>query len=194
MPAYPYPGTEESSWFPALVSTFLAVALVLSDQAQTILPDDFVSHALSCGILAMTFFCMYILLKSSFSRRKVVKHPVSHSNVSERQDGASLRILRGVIKKYSEKKEWGVVGVRESESDSESDDETMVRFMRSERDRVGLQPGDHVIFRAVPDPHMQGWLLAETIWKAPPEEANKLSSKPDSLAKRKVPQTVGRAD
>ena len=60
--------------------------------------------------------------------------------------------------------------MRESESDSESDDETMVRFMRSERDRVGLQPGDHVIFRAVPDPHMQGWLVAETIWKAPPEE------------------------
>eukprot|EP00439_Symbiodinium_sp_Y106_P032500 s1379_g3.t2 len=88
MPAYPYPGTEESSWFPALASTFLAVALVLCDQAQTILPDDFFSHALSCGILAMTFFCMYILLKSSFSRRKVVKHPVSHSNVSERQDGA----------------------------------------------------------------------------------------------------------
>ena len=47
MPAYPYPGTEESSWFPALASTFLAVALVLCDQAQTILPDDFFSHALS---------------------------------------------------------------------------------------------------------------------------------------------------
>ena len=123
-----------------------------------------------CGILAMTFFCMYILLKSSFSHRKVAKRPVSLGSVSERQDETSLRILRGVIKKYSEKKEWGVVGVRESESDSESDDETMVRFMRSERDRVGLQPGDHVIFRAVPDPHMKGWLLAETIWKAPPEE------------------------
>ncbi|CAE6945450.1 unnamed protein product [Symbiodinium natans] len=188
----PYPGTEESSWFPALVCTFLAIALVLSDEAQTILPDDVFSHALSCGILAMAFFCMYILIKSSF-RRKAVKNPLGHTSVSERRETAPLRILRGVIKKYSEKKEWGVIGVRESESDSESDDETMVRFLRSERDRVGLQPGDPVIFRAIPDPHMQGWLLAETIWKAP-QEASRPPAQPDSLAKRKVPQAAPKAD
>ena len=114
---------------------------------------------------------MYILIKSSF-RRKAVKNPLGHTSVSERRETAPLRILRGVIKKYSEKKEWGVIGVRESESDSESDDETMVRFLRSERDRVGLQPGDPVIFRAIPDPHMQGWLLAETIWKAPQDTSS----------------------
>ena len=53
------------------------------------------------------------------------------------------------------------------DSDSESDVELRVRFLRSERDRIDLKGGEHVIFRAVKDQQLEGWLLAETIWKAP---------------------------
>lgn len=73
--------------------------------------------------------------------------------------------MKGVVQKYSEKKEWGTISVHDS--DSESDVELRVRFLRSERDRIDLKGGEHVIFRAVKDQHLEGWLLAETIWKAP---------------------------
>lgn len=72
--------------------------------------------------------------------------------------------MKGVVQRYSEKKEWGTIAVH-NDSDSESDVETRVRFLRGERDRLGLRPGDSIIFRAVEQ--MDGWLLAETIWKAP---------------------------
>mmetsp|Transcript_2772 Transcript_2772/g.4716 ORF Transcript_2772/g.4716 Transcript_2772/m.4716 type:complete len:191 (+) Transcript_2772:14-586(+) len=188
----PYPGTEENSWWPALCCTILSVGLVVSDPAQEILPDDFFSHAMSAGILAMAFFCMYIAVKSGCGRRLgAPKKVASHSSVAGKEDVPEMKIMRGVIKKYSEKKDWGVISVQENESDSDSDDETRVRFLRTERDRVGLQPGDPVVFRAVADPEMKGWLLAETIWRAPPDLQMR---KPHTLAKRHVSHAPPTAD
>ena len=48
-----------------------------------------------------------------------------------------------------EKKQWGTITVHDS--DSESDVEAKVRFRRPERERLQLEPGERVIFRAVPD-------------------------------------------
>ena len=39
-------GALRNSWWPALICTSLAVLAVSSEQAQLILPDDFLSHAL----------------------------------------------------------------------------------------------------------------------------------------------------
>ena len=175
MPAYP--GTEENSWWTAVGCTLLAVATVSSETAQQILPEDFVSHALGCGILALTFFCAFIALKSSLTSPRTrnldrldpdnddPRHSVGTSTWAKRKE---VTILRGSILKYSEKKEWGTISVQDSDSDS--DVETRVRFLKTERDRLGLQPGEEVIFRAVKDQQMEGWLLAETIWKAPAKQ------------------------
>ncbi|CAJ1353814.1 unnamed protein product [Effrenium voratum] len=159
----PYPGTEENSWWVALGCTGLAIAAVSSEQAQRILPDDIISHTLGCGILALTFFCMFIVFKASQSRHwKPAPRPVDRVAFEDRKD---LTIMKGVVKKYSDKKRWGVISVH-PDSDSESDDETRVRFLEKERHRANLAPGDHVVFRAIADPEMEGWLLAETVWKA----------------------------
>ncbi|CAL1139793.1 unnamed protein product [Cladocopium goreaui] len=176
MPAYP--GTEENSWWTAVGCTLLAIASVSSETAQGILPDDFTSHVLGCGILALTFFCAFIALKSTFSSRKAKLTPndegVSTSRSPRSPPGHRVQswakrkevtIMKGVVQKYSEKKEWGTISVHDS--DSESDVELRVRFLRSERDRIDLKGGEHVIFRAVKDQQLEGWLLAETIWKAP---------------------------
>lgn len=130
-----------------------------------------------CGILALTYFCAFIALKSSLTSPRTrnldrldpdnddPRHSVGTSTWAKRKE---VTILRGSILKYSEKKEWGTISVQDSDSDS--DVETRVRFLKTERDRLGLQPGEEVIFRAVKDQQMEGWLLAETIWKAPAKQ------------------------
>eukprot|EP00931_Biecheleriopsis_adriatica_P050387 TRINITY_DN29167_c0_g1_i1.p2 TRINITY_DN29167_c0_g1~~TRINITY_DN29167_c0_g1_i1.p2 ORF type:complete len:101 (+),score=20.52 TRINITY_DN29167_c0_g1_i1:145-447(+) len=86
--------------------------------------------------------------------------------------------MRGTVKKYSEKKGWGTISVKDGDDDSDSDLETRVRFLREDKERLGLDVGDPVAFRAVKDDEMEGWLLADTIWRAPSE---KPASREESL-------------
>eukprot|EP00435_Cladocopium_sp_Y103_P066772 s254_g29.t1 len=195
MPAYP--GTEENSWWTAVGCTLLAIAAVSSETAQGILPDDFTSHVLGCGILALTFFCAFIALKSSFSSSRKPKLTPDDEGASTSRSPPGHRvqswakrkevtIMKGVVQKYSEKKEWGTISVHDS--DSESDVELRVRFLRSERDRIDLKGGEHVIFRAVKDQHLEGWLLAETIWKAPERQRSEATQR-----QRLRPQAANKA-
>ena len=121
--------------------------------------------------MALTFFCAYITIKSTFAGATSSPKP---THIAEGSLGSEKRkdvtIMKGVVERYSEKKEWGTIAVH-NDSDSESDVETRVRFLRRERDRIDLKPGDKVIFRAVED-QMDGWQLAETIWKAPDRRAS----------------------
>eukprot|EP00438_Fugacium_kawagutii_P002380 Skav201009 [mRNA] locus=scaffold991:299499:301267:- [translate_table: standard] len=164
MPAYP--GTEENSWWIAVGSTVLAIAAVGSRTAQEILPDDFTSHAL--GFSARRDSPPHGSAGTEVQNAEVKASPQTWAKRKE------VTIMKGVVQKYSEKKEWGTISVHDS--DSESDVETRVRFLRHERDRIDLKSGDAVIFRAVKDQQLQGWLLAETIWKAPERDRKAANS------------------
>lgn len=69
-----------------------------------------------CGILALSLFCVYIVLKS--------KLDPSWPEQSKVEATPKVLIMRGVVQRYSEKKQWGTITVHDS--DSESDVEAKV--------------------------------------------------------------------
>ena len=66
-----------------------------------------------CGILALTFFCAFIALKSCFSSRRAKLTPDEGVSTSRSPPGRvqswakrkEVTIMKGVVQKYSEKKE-----------------------------------------------------------------------------------------
>eukprot|EP00931_Biecheleriopsis_adriatica_P050388 TRINITY_DN29167_c0_g1_i2.p2 TRINITY_DN29167_c0_g1~~TRINITY_DN29167_c0_g1_i2.p2 ORF type:complete len:198 (+),score=30.98 TRINITY_DN29167_c0_g1_i2:87-680(+) len=181
----PYPGTEESSLLPALGCTAVSIAFVCSPLGDLALGTNFIAHVLGAMVLAFALMVMYFMIREKYVAEDLGEFATLNKKSRSRQhaagedkDSGILNIMRGTVKKYSEKKGWGTISVKDGDDDSDSDLETRVRFLREDKERLGLDVGDPVAFRAVKDDEMEGWLLADTIWRAPSE---KPASREESL-------------